>query len=1096
MNFEYLKNHILLAFVFCTNLMFAQNTNDWENQYVTHINKLPARATSYSYTNLEDAIEGERDNAKIQMLNGKWRFSFLEDVKFTPEGFYEPSYDVSAWDEISVPSCWEMQGYGYPIYTNATYPFPSKQPFINRDNHTGLYVRDFTVPESWNGQRVILHFGGVYSGFYVWVNGEKVGYSQDSSLPSEFDISQYLKEGNNKIAVQVMKWTDGSYLEDADHWRMGGIHREVYITAIPEISINDFGVRTWLDLESHVANLQVRPIIENVNDQDVKGWNVTVQLYDDTKKAVFPKPIKQTANYIIKEPYPQRDNVYYGIMEGYVSRPKLWSAEHPNLYTIVLTLTDNNGNIIDARSSKIGFRSVEMKDEQIFVNGESIKLYGVNRHDHSETGGKTVTRQEMERDVKLMKQFNFNSVRCSHYPNDPYFYELCDKYGLYVMDEANLESHHDKGYLANRPDWSTAFLERGTRMVVRNRNHPSIIIWSLGNESGVGPNHAAMAAWIKDYDPTRLMHYEGAQGMPEHPNYRPINRKQASIVTSEIVHDEPIVKKKEEFRGTKEANPDDKPYVDMLSRMYVVYDDLIDLANDPVIKRPVVMCEYAHSMGNSTGGLKEYWDIMHTHKRLVGGYIWDWIDQGLKATDPTTGKVYWKYGGDFEKGEHNDQNFCINGVIGPDRSVKPAMWECKYVFQPIVFKLEDPTTGTLSIQNRHFFTSTDQYTYHWELRDESKVLQEGEFQVSTTPAGGYTSSKVDIKPFKAKPGAEYWLRVSAREKKDRLYCDEGFEVAFDQFAYPVKATDKKNEVVKGKLNINDADKNNITVSGNNFAVKFTDGYLSSYSTKGKELITAPIVPNFWRAATDNDWRGWKTWKHTGYWKDAHTKLATKNIDVKYDEAKHSYVITVEKDIKTEVQLKLTYTIAPDGVVNVAYDFTKDDSLQEPLRIGLQGRVSNKLTDVSYYGRGPWENYTDRRQSAMVSVYESSAQDLAYEYVQPQENGNRCDIRWFALKGNQAPAIQFVADQLLSVSLWNTTQESLEETSHINEVDILDDEFTINIDLVQTGLGGTDSWSLKARPSDEYRLLENSYKYSFNIVPITNKTNTIEVGRKY
>ena len=1090
------KYYLFLFFTLIFGVVSAQFNNDWENQHVTQINKLPARATSYTFTNVEDAIEGNRDKAKMQLLNGMWKFSFVEDVKQVPVDFSEPTFDVSGWNEIPVPSCWEMQGYGYPIYTNATYPFPSKQPFINRDNHTGLYVREFTVPEAWDGQRVIIHFGGVYSGFYVWINGKKVGYSQDSCLPSEFDITKYLQEGSNKVAVQVMKWTDGSYLEDADHWRMGGIHREVYITAIPNVSINDFGVRTWLNLESHKANLHVRPIIENVNDQDVKGWNVNVQLYDDANEAVFPKPITQTATYIIREPYPQRDNVYYGIMEGVVSNPKLWSAEHPNLYTIVLTLTDKAGNVVDARSTKIGFRSFEMRDEQIFVNGEAIKLYGVNRHDHSEIGGKTVTREEMEMDVKLMKQFNFNTVRCSHYPNDPYFYELCDKYGIYVMDEANLESHHDKGYLANRPDWSTAYLERATRMVVRNRNHASIFCWSLGNESGVGPNHAAMAAWIKDYDPTRLMHYEGAQGQPQHPNYRPINRKQASIVTSEIVHDEPVVKRQEEFRGTKEANPDDLPYVDMLSRMYLLYDDLIALAKDPVIKRPVIMCEYAHSMGNSTGGLQEYWDIMHAHKRLAGGYIWDWIDQGLRNKDPKTGEVYWNFGGDFEKGEHNDQNFCINGVIGSDRSIKPAMWECKHVFQPLDFKLINAKNGTVSILNRHFFTTTDEYTYHWELRDEANVLQKGEFEVATTQAGDYTTANIDIKPFKAKAGAEYWLRVSARTKEAREYCEAGFEIAFDQFAYPVETPAQTKAAVKGEINIDDADKNNITLSGKGFDVKIENGYLASYTNKGKQLITAPLMPNFWRAATDNDWRGWKTWKHAGYWKDAHAKFTTKATDVKFDEVKASYVVAVEKVIGNEVQLKLTYTVTANGMVNVAYDFTKAANIQEPLRIGLQGRVTDDLTNVTYYGRGPWENYTDRRQSAMVSVYKMATTELAYEYVQPQENGNRCDIRWFALQGKEAPAMQILADDLLSISMWTTTQESLEEATHINEVVDIENEFTINIDLVQTGLGGTDSWSLKARPSDEYRLLENNYKYSFSIMPIANKTNPIEVGRSY
>ncbi|MFI3277688.1 MAG: glycoside hydrolase family 2 TIM barrel-domain containing protein, partial [Rikenellaceae bacterium] len=499
---------------------------EWQNQHINGVDRMPARATSYAYTTQEQALEGDRTKSKMVILNGDWSFSYVDDYKDASKDFFESDYNSSSWKKIQVPSCWEMQGYGYPIYTNSTYPFPTNQPYIDRKNQVGQYITEFTVPESWDGDRVILHFGGVYSGFYVWVNGEKVGYSEDSCLPSEFDVTQYLKKGANKLAVEVLKWTDGSYLEDADHWRMAGIHREVYVMGLPQVSLYDFGVRTVVDLEKDRSLLQIRPEIVNNNKTDIKGWNVEAQLYDADQKAVFPKPITSDANYIFKEPYPQRDNVYYGIMEGMVMRPKLWNAEQPNLYTVVITLKDKEGKIVDARSTKIGFRDIKVDDEQLKINGVAVKLYGVNRHDHSQTGGKTVTREEILQDILLMKQFNFNSVRASHYPNDPYFYEMCDKYGLYVIDEANLESHHDKGYLGNRPDWATSYLERAVRMAVRDRNHASIIMWSLGNESGCGPNHAAMAGWLKFYDPTRLVHYEGAQGLPQDPRYTPINRKQ------------------------------------------------------------------------------------------------------------------------------------------------------------------------------------------------------------------------------------------------------------------------------------------------------------------------------------------------------------------------------------------------------------------------------------------------------------------------------------------------------------------------------------------------------------------------------------------
>ncbi len=1065
---------------------------EWQNQYVNGVNRLPARATSYSYRSADDALLCDRENAEIQSLNGEWSFHFAEDVKQSPENFYEESFDTSSWDKIEVPSCWEMKGYGYPIYTNSTYPFPAHPPYIDRTNPTGCYVKEFTVPESWGDDRVIIHFGGVYSGYYVWINGHKVGFSEDSCLPAEFDITPYLKSGVNSVAVKVFKWTDGSYMEDADHWRMAGIHREVYLTAIPQVSLYDFGVRTIVDLEKNNALLQIRPEIVNNKDLDVKGWNLSAQLYDMDNNAVFPKSMEISAKNVINEPYPQRDNVYYGMMEGVVSRPALWNAEQPNLYTLVLSLTDAKGQVVDARSTKVGFRDLEIDGQVFKVNGVPIKLYGVNRHDHSEIGGKTVTREEMEQDVILMKQFNFNSVRASHYPNDPYFNELCDKYGIYVIDEANLETHHQRGYLANHPEWSNAYLERAVRMVVRDRNHPSIIMWSLGNESGCGPNHAAMSSWIKDYDPTRYIHYEGAQGQPQHPLYRPIGRKEASIVTSEIVENEPV---KEKLSGAQYANPNDPAYVDVISRMYPLVEDLIAMAEDPILDRPIMMCEYAHSMGNSTGRMDEYWEAIRAHESLLGGHIWDWIDQGLRAED-ADGTVYWKYGGDFEQGEHHDQNFCINGVIGSDRSIKPATWECKQVCQPIEFGAIDAANGKIYVHNRFFFENSDVCRYYWELADESTTLQSGEFSVPTLAAGEYAEITLPIKAFKTKEGAEYWINLRAEQREDNLYSKAGFVTSWDQLSYSKVDESESAPELKATLSVNDADKSNITVEGKGFNVAIADGYIASYTSNGVEIISSPLRPNFWRASTDNDWRGWKVDRLLGFWKTAAANLQTKSISVENDGNK-SVEVAVVKSIEGKVELKLTYTIQSDGVIDVDYDLTKDASISEMLRIGLQCETTNNFNKVTYYGRGPWENYSDRVSSAMISVYESTPAEMGFDYVVPQENGNRCDVRWFALHGNkQNQGVQVVGDEPLSISLWLATQEAFDAAKHINEIEYLKDAYTLNIDLVQAGVGGTDSWSMKARPAENVRLLKNEYSYSFKLVPITSRTKPVEVGRKY
>ncbi len=1072
---------------------WRNNAPEWQNHLINSIDRLPSRATSYSFRDKESALKGDRDESRMMMLNGAWKFNFAEDVKDAPEGFYAADYNTSSWDTIEVPSCWEMKGYGYPIYTNSRYPFPSNPPYIDRENPTGSYVKEFTLPESWDGDRVIIHFGGVYSGYYVWINGEQAGYSEDSCLPAEFDITEYLKPGKNKVAVKVFKWTDGSYMEDADHWRMAGIHREVFLMAIPNISLYDFGVRTVLDLKKNKSLLQIRPEVVNQNKENINGWNVSAQLFDADGVAVFPKDITVTANYVVKEPYPQRDNVYYGLMEGLISNPKLWNAETPYLYTLVLSLTDKSGKVRDARSTKVGFRDVKVEDEQLMINGVPMKLYGVNRHDHSEIGGKTVTREEMEQDVILMKQFNFNSVRASHYPNDPYFNELCDKYGIYVIDEANLETHHDKGYLSNRPDWSNSFMERGVRMAVRDRNHPSIIMWSLGNESGCGPNHAAMAGWIKDYDPTRLIHYEGAQGIPTHPLYRPINRKEASIVTSEIVHDEPV-KAAPKPKGYGYMNPDDPAYVDVISRMYPLFEDLIAMAESETLTRPIMMCEYAHAMGNSTGGFKEYWDIIRSHKSLMGGHIWDWIDQGIRSVDPKTGKVFWKYGGDFEKPtDHNDSNFCINGVINADKSIKPAMWECKYVCQPIEFTAVDMAAGKIKVKNRNFYLTTDEYRYYWELRDEAGVLQSGEFKVPTTKAGHSSFVTLPIKSVKVPAGAEYWVRLRACEKGDRLYAKAGFEAAWEQLSYAKNEKEISAAKLKGSLSVNDSDKKSITVKGVNFEVKVEDGYVASYTNGGVKLISTPLTPNFWRASTDNDWRGWKVDRLMGFWKTAHEKLETKSIEVKNDENK-SVEVKVVKVIGSDVTLTLKYTIASNGVLNVSYDLKKAASLPELLRVGMQCQSSNSLRNITYYGRGPWENYSDRRASAMVSIYKAKPEELAYEYVVPQENGNRCDVRWFAMQGKSS-GMQIIGAEPLSVSLWESTQKMLHDSKHINEVEKLKDCFTLNIDHTQAGVGGTDSWSMKARPAETDRLLESSYSYEFKIMPVSTKVDLKVNGRK-
>ena len=1090
-----------LCSLVCCIMAGAQTLSEgpWYNHYVNGINRLPARATSYSFDDEAKALDGNREASRMVSLNGTWKFKFVEDVPQAPLDFFNEGYDVTAWDDIKVPSCWEMQGYGYPIYTNTQYPFPYRPPYIRRDNPVGSYVRTFTVPQEWKGGRVILHFGGVYSGHQVWVNGKEAGYSEDSCLPSEFDITDLVKEGDNTLAVRVFKWTDGSYLEDVDHWRMSGIHREVLLLYQPQVAICDFGVRTKLDSDYKNAALWVRPVIAMDPDADVRSWNVVGRLYDPSGSKVGDD-MKITAAEIYHEKYPQRDNVHYPLLEQKVENPLLWTAETPHLYTLVLSLYDAEGFLVEARSTKVGFREVKISGQQFLVNGVPVKLYGVNRHDHSEYGGKSVTREEMEADIRLMKQFNFNSIRTCHYPNDPYIYDLCDKYGLYVMDEANLETHGVGGQISNEPTWVSSFMERATRMVIRDRNHPSVVFWSLGNESGVGPNHAAMAGWIEEYDPTRPIHYEGAQGQPEHELYKPHSRKARIVFTSEK---QEVKATKEEpkslppaARNDKSGNPTDPEFVDLISRMYPRIELLERMALDPNHDRPIYMCEYAHSMGNSTGAMKDYWDLIRKYDNLLGGHIWDWKDQGLARVD-ANGVKNWGYGGDYEKtSDVNSGNFCINGVVAPDCTPKPAMYVCKYVYQPLEFTAVDLPSYKIALKNRNFHMSTGRYTYSWVIRDEKTVLQKGTFDAPVLAPGESAEIVIPAKKVTFKPGAVYMLEVYAHEGEELPYADAAHVHSSEQFVLSERATPAP---VQAKGRTPEISENIaayvITAGKVTVTIDKTTGYLAGYQDGGRQMLKAQMVPNFWRAELDNDWRGWKPSHYLRVWKTAPEKLSEPRIATSAEGS--AAVVSVSRTLEGDkAELTLKYMMYPDGRLNVSYDIQIAESVLEPLRIGLQTQIAGELDNLSYFGRGPQENYSDRNDGIFLGLWNTTPAGMMYQYVYPQENGNRTDVRWISCADDKGRGLVFLGTQPLSVSAWNTTQAELQDAMHIGEPAVLTDSFVLNVDLVQTGVGGTDSWSQRARPYDNVRLLDKHYSYDFWLSPVKSLNEAVELGRKY
>ena len=1073
-----MKNLLLLLFLSLSTLLFGQQ-NDWENPSVNQINRLESHATFYSYENAKLAVKDDRKKSKyFKLLNGLWKFNWVVKPADAIQSFEKDNYNSSSWKTIYVPSNWEMRGYGIPIYTNSTYPFFSDFPYINHhDNPVGQYIRTFNIDDSWNNKDIILHFGGVSSAFYVWVNGKFVGYSEDTRLPSEFDITKHLKKGENKIAVKVFRWSDGSYLEAQDHWRMSGIERDVYLQAVPKVRISDFTIRTKLDKEYKDGLLQIRPeFIANIKNKykekighfgdaplktTVDDWTLTSQLFD-AKGNSFGKENTIKLKKYFGEFYPQRDNVPFEMIEISVESPKKWSADSPYLYTLLFTLKNDKGENIQFTSIKVGFRTLKIDERGRFlVNGNPVKMIGVNRHDHHFKNGKVVTRADMEADVKLMKQFNFNAVRTAHYPNDPYFYDLCDEYGLYVMDEANLETHGLRGKLSNVPAWGNAFLERGIRMVERDKNHPSIVFWSLGNESGMGPNHAAMAGWIKEMDPTRYIHYEGAQGDATDERY------------------------KNKYFEHGKGNPTDPKWVDMISRMYpqpFEYKALIDDTNFD--KRPVIMCEYAHAMGNSLGNMKEYWDIVHNNDRALGGYIWDWIDQGIVKKNKN-GKEFLAYGGDFGD-TPNSGSFCLNGIIASDRTPKPEIFECKKVNQPVVISKVDVKNGAFKILNRHHAVDLSIYDLVWNLEENGKVICSETISDLTTKPFETSEIKINLKKSKLKSGNEYFITFKGKLKEDNLWAKKGFVVFEEQFKIPVNIDEKssKNKNYTA-LTVVESDKN-IIIKNKKIAVTVdkTSGYVTNYTSKGKEIMQFPLKLNFWRPETENDAAYRRAMKKTNErdWLTAGDNFIVKST--KINQSKKGIVtVTVSGEIanpKTYATLK--YTILGSGELGIEYEVNIDKNAPNVPKIGMQFDVSNEYKNVTYLGKGPQANYQDRNTGALFGLYKANVKTMNYEYAVPQEYGNRMNTKWFQLENLSKKGIHISGNQPLNFSILEYSTENIENAKHTNDLNERN-VFTINIDLIQMGVGGDNTWSHRAEPHIEYLIKPEIYDFSFSIKPM-------------
>lgn len=1049
-----------LTFILCVVFSSQAQINDWENPNVISRNKLPGRATLYSFETEADAIKVKKENSdRVLSLNGEWDFHWSPNPTASPSNFLSSEFDE--WESIPVPSNWELQGYGQAIYVNSGHPWLRYDyPIIGEeDNPVGIYKKSFELPSKWSDMNVRLHFGGVTSALYVWVNGKEVGYSQGSRLPAEFDITPYLQAGENTIIAKVLRWCDGSYLEAQDHWRLSGIHRDVMLLAEPSINIADFFVKTELDEIYQDAQVLIRPELSvpkgkarNSTQGDFSEWTLLAHLYDTNGDVVVQQEIP--VNDVAKYWYDQRWDVKFDFFRMDIPNPKKWSANTPHLYTLVLGLKDDQNKVLEYKSCRIGFRKFEWKDGVFTINGKPEKLYGVNRHDHNRIHGKVVSYDDMKRDMELLKQYNFNAVRCSHYPNNPAFYDLCDEYGIYVMDEANVESHGVRGAITNEPAWANAMLDRAIRMVERDKNHPCIFSWSLGNESGLGPNHAAMAGWIKYVDPDRMIHYEGANGgggklSPQ----------------------------------TKNTPADPWDFTDMISRMYPTPEEFIEMDLSQTGKEMMVSCEYTHAMGNSNGSLKEIWDIIHKNPRMGGAFIWDWMDQGILVKEKDGCEQY-AYGGYFGEKEHN-KNFCINGVINSDQSPKPVMEECKYVFQPFVFKTFNPQKWTVQLKSRRPFLNSQDYELKWEIIEDGLVVGEGKIEALTFKTDQWRTIQLNPK-WTPKPDKEYYLNIGVQLKHATNWAKQGYVIAKEQFLIPTpkkfNAAEEKNQKNLALTLKEQSARDQWQISNPKFSISINTqtGYLEQYTFQGQALIQQAIRPNFWRAVTDNDRIGWKTEKKLGFWKQATAQQRLVQIEKQEVDASH-WSIKVTHQLGENGTRHLTqYDIFADGKVDITNELQADPNLPYLPRIGFSLTLDSSLDQIQWYGKGPHENYADRNQAAFVGLYNASLGQFSTPYVYPQENGNRTNTRWVSFLNDKKQGLQIKGSQF-EFSAHPYTQENLDQAAQVCE---LEDSgyIQVSIDHKQMGVGGFNSWSSKAAPLERYRIPSGNYLYKISLKP--------------
>ncbi|MGE7204578.1 glycoside hydrolase family 2 TIM barrel-domain containing protein [Sphingomonas sp. NPDC019816] len=1020
---------------------------DWENPAVNARNTRPATATAFPYESRALALAGDRSRSSRYMsLDGPWSFAFSPSVDGAPKGFERPDYDVSKWKTIPVPAMWQAEGYGQPKYNNITYPFPANRPLVpHEDNETGSYRRDFTLPEGWRGQDVILHIGAAGSAYRVWVNGQEVGYSEDSKLPSEFDLTRFVKPGRNVVAIRVHRWSDGSYLEDQDFWRVSGIERSVYLRAVPKARIDDLFVHAGLDKSYRDGTLSTELALPALS----QAMTARMTLLDGERTVV-------TRDVALAK------GATSATLEAAVPGVRSWSAETPNLYTLLVELVDANGRVVQATPQRIGFRTVEIKDGQVMVNGRRIMIRGVNRHEHDPVTFHVISEESMRRDLELMKRNNFNAIRTSHYPNDPRFLALADEYGFYLMDEANIESHaymeqgnrhggeRGKYQIGFDPAWEGAHVSRVMNMVERDKNHPSIIFWSLGNEAGIGPNFEKAAAAIRQRDRSRLISYLGW--------------------------------------GTLDWSHQPNNYVDIYAPMYDDIEKMVDWAEDPTRTQPMIQCEYAHMQGNSGGNFKDYWDTIYAHRKLQGGFIWDWVDQSMYRYTKD-GRRYWGDGGEYGPNPGGDIEFG-DGLNQPDRTPNPQLYEVQKVQSPIRFDGYDAKTGRLIVHNRHDFIDLSGFTFDWVVEKNGVAVATGQLPALTTAAGQVQTVALAPK-FAREPGAEYLLTVRAHAKDGTIRAvPANYVVGWEQFALtdgPVMPL-----AAKGKVAVADsADSVTLSANGAELVIDRKTGLVTRYAAGGR-LLAKGGQPNFVRAETDNDTAN-GTVAQQGPWLTMNGRYQVRSVSVGPDRS-----ITVDHEMGAGAARFVTkYTMTGNGAVDVDGQFVplKSD-LPPPVRIGLWYTMPTAMKTVEWYGRGPHESYVDRQSSAAIGLWRGAIAEQNHDYMRPQDTGNKTDVRWMELSGEGAGLRVRAAKPLMMQALafpYSDLYRRAPGTWKSTDI-VPHGETTLIVDAAQWGVGGDTTWSHVGQPHMKYRTRLEPTRVAFRLEPFTGEGTTPDRAR--